>query len=128
MPYLNLDDEFSEHPKVDKLSDGAFRLHVSGMRYCAKNLTDGAIPHSRADRLKPKFKPAELRELLRDNVWHNGGEGCDTDHCIKGEGDEYVVHDYLQWNKSAEWWEKRRHDEAERKAEWRRKNAEKEAS
>lgn len=25
MPYLNLDDNFADHPKVDALSDGAFR-------------------------------------------------------------------------------------------------------
>ena len=31
MPYLNLDDEFTEHPKIDALSDGAFRLHVEAM-------------------------------------------------------------------------------------------------
>ncbi len=128
MPYLNLDDEFTEHPKVDKLSDGAFRLHVSGMRYCAKNTTDGAIPEARIDRLKPRFKAPELRELIRCNVWHEGGEGCDSETCIKGESGEYVIHDYLQWNKSAAWWEKRRKDEAERKAEWRRKQAEREAS
>lgn len=26
MPYLNLDDNFADHPKVEALSDGAFRL------------------------------------------------------------------------------------------------------
>ena len=30
MPYLNIDDGMDEHPKVDALSDAAFRLYVSG--------------------------------------------------------------------------------------------------
>jgi hypothetical protein len=35
----------------------------------------------------------------------------------------YLIHDYLQWNHSKAWWEKRRRDEAERKAKYRaRKN------
>lgn len=47
MPYLNMDDEFADHPKVDALSHGAFRLHVSGEtldRAAARlNLTPGAL-------------------------------------------------------------------------------------
>ena len=31
MPFLNLDDNFADHPKVDALTDGAFRLHVAGV-------------------------------------------------------------------------------------------------
>lgn len=127
MPYLNLDDEFTEHPKIDALSDGAFRLHVSGLRYCAKNTSDGIIPGAKVDRLKPGFKPSQLNELIRGGVWHKGGDGCGTDECLIGAPGEYVVHDYLEWNRSREWWEARRKAEAERKAEYRRKQAEKEA-
>ena len=127
MPYLNLDDEFTEHPKIDALSDGAFRLHVSGLRYCAKNTSDGLIPVGKVDRLKPGFKPSQLNELIRGRVWHKGGDGCGTDECLIGGPGEYVIHDYLQWNRSAEWWETRRKAETERKAEYRRKQAEKEA-
>jgi len=126
MPYLNLDDEFTEHPKIDGLSDGAFRLHVSGMRYCAKNTSDGIIPAGRVDRLKPNYKAAQLNELIRSKVWHKGGDGCGTEHCPTGALGEYVVHDYLQWNKPAEWWEARRKAETERKANYRREQAEKE--
>lgn len=31
MPYLNLDDSYPDHPKVDRLSDGAFRRRSSRM-------------------------------------------------------------------------------------------------
>jgi hypothetical protein len=36
MPYLNLDDGFPEHEKVDALSDGAYRLWTSALAYCAR--------------------------------------------------------------------------------------------
>lgn len=124
MPYLNTDDGFPDHPKVDALSDGAFRLHVAGMHYCAKKTSDGLIPKRRVSRLKPEYKPAQLAELLSGGLWHKGGAGCDTDHCPKGEADEYVVHDYLQWNKPKAWWDERRNAETERKADYRRRRAE----
>lgn len=127
MPYLNTDDGFPDHEKVDVLSDGAFRLHVSGMHYCARKLSDGIIPARRVERLKPKYKPAELAELIAGRLWHKGGHGCDTEHCPLGEASEYVVHDYLQWNKPAEWWEDRRRQETDRKAEYRRKRAQEKA-
>ena len=120
MPYINFDDDFTEHPKVDALSDGAFRLWASGVRYAAKNLTDGLIPAVKVDRLKPNFKAAHLNELVRSGVWHKGGEGCGTDHCPRGSAGEYVVHDYLQWNKPRDWWLERRKAETERRAAHRR--------
>jgi len=119
MPYLNSDDGFPDHPKVDALSDAAYRLHDAGRHYAAKHTSDGAIPGNRVPRLSRAYKPGVLRELLDASVWHKGGEGCGTPTCIKGEEGEYVVHDYLQWNKSREWWEAKRKKDAERQAEWR---------
>jgi hypothetical protein len=122
MPYLNTDDGFPEHPKVDALSDGAFRLHVAGMHYAAKNLSDGTVPRGRVDRLKPGYKPLQLKELLRGGLWHEGGQGCDTEHCPPGTADVFVIHDYLQWNKSREWWESERARKAKNKADWIARN------
>lgn len=110
MPYLNLDDHFAEHPKVDNLSDGAFRLHVSGLCYCAMNLTDGFIEKRRVTRLMPGYKPAYLCELLEAQMWIERPGG-------------YDVHDYLDWNKSRAWWEEKREKDAKRLADWRAKNA-----
>lgn len=127
MPYLNLDDEFTEHEKVEALSDGAFRLWMSGLRYCAKKTTDGRIPAWKVATLTRTYKPAFLRELLRTGLWHEGGDGCGTDDCLTGESGEYIAHDYLQWNKPKAWWDERRKAETERKAEYRRKRAEEKA-
>jgi hypothetical protein len=44
MAYAKFDDGFADHPKNRALSDGAFRLHVSGILHSARWLTDGAVP------------------------------------------------------------------------------------
>lgn len=111
MPYLNLDDNFADHPKVDALSDGAFRLHVAGLCYAAKNLTDGHIAKNRAPRLTPTYKSGYLTELLEAAIWVPAPGG-------------YQIHDYLDWNKSKAWWDVKREKDAKRKAEWRAKNGE----
>src|SRR2546427_7648780 len=95
MAYLNLDDNFTDHPKIDQLSDGAFRLHLAGLCYSAKHLTDGRVPSDRPPRLVPTFRTKHLEELLKDGLW--------TQH-----RDGYEIHDYLDWNKSRAWWEKKR--------------------
>lgn len=119
MAYLMTDDEFPDHEKVDPLTDGAFRLHVSGMHYCARKLTDGRIPAARVPRLTPTFKPKHLAELVAADMWHEDGKGCGTETCPTGDAGEYVVHDYLEWNKPREWWQARRRAETDRKAAYR---------
>ena len=36
MPYLNLDDNYPDHPKVEALSDAAYRLHGACLFYAAR--------------------------------------------------------------------------------------------
>src|SRR4051794_41608440 len=76
------------------------------MAYCARKLTDGYVPKDRVHRLMPVYKPAYLRELLDGNVWHEADGG-------------YQIHDYLDWNRSREWWTTRREQGAKRISEWR---------
>lgn len=86
MPFLNLDDNFADHPKIDALSDAAFRLHVSGLLYCSKHLTDGYIPATRAPRLSPTYKDEVMEELMHGRLWLPANYG-------------YGIHDYLDWNR-----------------------------
>jgi len=106
MPWVKLDDQFPDHPKIDGLSDGAFRLHVAGMCQSARYLTDGLVPAERIPRLAPKYKPAYLRELVERLLW------------IKHD-DVYEIHDFTQWNKTRAWWEAERKKKAKRVADWR---------
>ena len=129
MPYLNVDDAMDEHPKIEVLSDAAFRMHMSAMLYAARRKTDGFIPRAKARRLSDSASDAVAAELVQANVWHDLGEGCDRPDCIEartckeqGKPGHYLLHDFLQWNHSAHWWDERRRKDQERQAEWRAKN------
>jgi hypothetical protein len=126
MPYLNIDDGMYDHEKVDQLSDAAWRLHVTAMMFCARNLTDGFVPIGQARRLTATAGDPEAAELVRAGVWHDLGEGCDKPECVEartcpahGKAKAYLIHDYLQWNHSRAWWDNRRREEAERKRKYR---------
>jgi hypothetical protein len=110
MPYLNLDDDYPDHRKVDALSDGAFRLHTAALCYCAKNLTDGVVDAHRVPRLTRTFKTSHVAELVDGGLWMPHADG-------------YEVHDYLDWNKSRDWWLAKREADAKRKAAWRAAHA-----
>ena len=87
MPFLNLDDNFADHPKVDALSDGAFRLHVAGLLYASKHQTDGYIPANRVPRLTRTYRSRYLTELMEARIWLPADAG-------------HTIHDYLDWNRS----------------------------
>lgn len=109
MAWIKLDDQFPDHPKVDGLSHGAFRLHVAGMCHSGRYLTDGFIESSRAPRLIHNYKPSMVRELALSDLWHEVDGG-------------WVINDFVEWNKSKEWWQERRRKEADRIAKWRAEN------
>lgn len=113
MPYANFDDNYGECEKNDALSDGAYRLHTNGILYCCKNKTNGFVRSERVQRLVPKFRPAHLTELLESHP--------EKPHWFQVPGG-YNIRDFLQWNKSAEWWEEKRAKDAKRLAEWRAVN------
>lgn len=86
MPYLRLDDNVMEHPKMERLSDPAFRIWMRGLTYCARLMTDGFIPR----RLALSWGSLKrIGELMAAGLW---------DEAVGG----YRVHDYLDWNESRE--------------------------
>jgi hypothetical protein len=89
MPFVNLDDQMPDNPKIIVLSDAAFRLQVSGLAYCNRHLTDGFLPVAAVPQLVPRFKKAALTELMHGRIW------------IPADGG-YRIHDYLDWNRSKE--------------------------
>ena len=102
MTWVNLDDKMPEHPKNVGLSDGAFRLHVSAICYSNRFLTDGIISADMITQLVPKYRKTYLDELLRQAVWIE---------LVPEES--YMIHDYLDWNKSRAWVLARRKASAE---------------
>lgn len=59
--FIMLHDGMPDHPKVDGLSDAAFRLLVATWCWCSRHLTDGHVPAATwAKRATPKVR----KELL----------------------------------------------------------------
>jgi hypothetical protein len=51
MSWVRLDDAFPEHPKVLAAGPLAGWVHVCGIAYCNRNLTDGFVPRAAAHKL-----------------------------------------------------------------------------
>lgn len=109
MTWVKLDDNFTDHPKVDALSDAAFRLHVAALCYCNRHLTDGFVPAAALGKLTPHARPGlSASELVAKGTWFEAQGG-------------FQVHDYLDFQESAEQVKARRKDDADRKREARKK-------
>jgi len=94
MPWVKLDDNAMDHPKILALSDGAFRLWLRGMTYCRKHLTDGIITHLAVKTFR-ESKASRVKELT---TAPEPGVAALWSPCDGG----YVMHDYLHWNDSRE--------------------------
>lgn len=84
---------FVRHKKVYRLSDAAFRLWVSAMDHAREQLTDGALTDEDLDVVPhcPKRGPKRTKlvgELVAAGLWESYGTG-------------WQVHDYLDWQDSA---------------------------
>jgi hypothetical protein len=98
VPWVRLDESFADHPKIERVGPLAAWLHVAALCYCARHLTDGALPKAKAHRLADIPDPAEhVAALLREGLWTE-------------DGSAYVLHDYLDYQPS------RQDVEAERSA------------
>lgn len=95
MAWIRLSDDYNDHPKFDRLSDGAFRLWHQGMGFCRKFQTDGLIPTASLKQFKA-YSAARMRILL--TPWRD--EENPLWHGIEDFG--VKVHDYLEWNLSKE--------------------------
>lgn len=104
MSWIKLDDHFPTHPKMIEAGGDAAWLHVCALCYCAEHLTDGAIPANLVGRLSDRKSPMKLAaRLVELDVWIQ-------------YPDQYVIHDYLDWNPSREQVLTERQRAAERRA------------
>lgn len=102
--WAKLDDAFPDHPKVLELSDRAFRVIVTAWCYSARHLTDGRVP---ASSLTNAASRKAALELERAGLW------------VRVE-DAYVIHDWDDWNPTAEDVQRRRKANRERQQRRRR--------
>lgn len=104
--WVKLDDQFPRHPKVSRLSDAAFRLHVEAMCYAAQWLTGGSVPSSVVGR-----RSRAAVSLERAGLWERDQNG-----------NGWRIHDWADWNPSADDVLKRRARDRERLRRWREGN------
>ena len=88
MVWAKFDDKYPDNPKIVALSDAAFRLHASAICYSAAHLLDGRIPKAAAHRYVARGVAA-AKELLESGLFAD-------------DGDFYQVHDFLDYNPTAE--------------------------
>jgi hypothetical protein len=109
--WIKIDDSFPDHPKVIGLSDRAFRIHIEGLCYSGRFLTDGLIPMGVAARFANENMTllAELTtvELWREDMANNG----------------FRIHDYLAHQTSKQQVEEKRQSLRERQKRYREKHA-----
>lgn len=99
--YIKLNDALPEHRKIVAAGGDAGWLHVCGLAYASRNLSDGRIPIGMVPRLSDRQDPMKLAERLCDvRLWHAAGHACDR--CPQPDVDEFIIHDYLEHQRSAD--------------------------
>lgn len=88
MPWVRIDENAMDHPKIGGLADGAFRLWVQGLAYCQKYLTDGYVSEIALKGLRA-YSPKRRAALIECGLWDTSETGI-------------RVHDFLDWNESRE--------------------------
>jgi len=98
MAWVRLDDHFDEHPKLAAAGALGIALWTTGLAYCNRNLTDGLIPSSIAHRLisTEGLYDASGRELHCRDI----AEQLVDCGLWERDGDDYRVHDYLEFQPS----------------------------
>lgn len=111
MPYLNIDDGIDEHPKVDALSDAAYRLLVAelchwsrtgeppatdlGRELIAERLVRRAPRHWLPEAIRPRVRyRAKIAAEIRRRVFARDGWRCL--HC--GAVDDLTLDHIVPWS------------------------------
>lgn len=86
--YIRVHDGMPDHPKIDALSDRAFRLLVTSWCWCSRHLTDGRIPLAVWNK---RGTPASRKELVASGLIE-----------VPEHADFVTMHDYLEHQRSAD--------------------------
>lgn len=116
MPWVRLDEDFAEHPKVVTAGPLAMAMHVAGLCYANRNSTDGRIPRPIAKRLIDLDDFTQswedvVADLLTAGMWTETEQG-------------FEIHDYLEYQPSKADVEAKRADLHAKRAAAGRKGAE----
>src|SRR5262245_10798864 len=93
-PWVRLDDGFADHPKIKRAGPLATWLHVAGLCYASRYSTDGHLPVEVIPTLA-SFQDLVVQvqtlvdRLVEVKLWERAEGG-------------FVIHDFLDYNPSAE--------------------------
>lgn len=72
--YLELDPALIESIEMVRLSDGAFRLHISALLYCAEHrITTWVVPVVALAHISRRYRARHLNELVQQGLWESVG-------------------------------------------------------
>jgi hypothetical protein len=112
MPWARIDDDAPSHPKMFRAGVEAFGFWVAGNCFCNKRLTDGFIPDDALALIYPGTLPrkavALAERLVQVGLWERVEGG-------------WRVHDFHQYNPTADEVRKERQAAKERKDRWKEK-------
>lgn len=125
MTWVRYDDLFPLHRKVAPLSDATYRLHTEAIFWCSRNTTDGVIRTSELRHVSKRGTPKRATELVDQELWHPAGRLCPackdrlTANGRAEPTDGWVVHDYLDFQPSAQKVAAEKAAKAERQQRWK---------
>lgn len=100
MPWVRLDDQFPQHPKVVGVGPLGIAMQVAGLCYCSRFLTDGFLPTSAVPTLMD-FSELDEHSFngLGNICWKAVGKLVDSGMWEQTDGG-YQIHDYLVYQPS----------------------------
>jgi hypothetical protein len=97
--YIRVHDGMDDHPKIEGLSDAAFRALIRCWQYCSRQLTDGVLTNTAFNN---RAKTPRVRRELHDaGLVHPAGVTCVHEACPTALPGHVQMHDYLQHQRSA---------------------------
>jgi hypothetical protein len=123
MGWIRISDDYYDHAKFAEVGPLGIAVWLAGLAYCNRNLTDGFIPRATANRLifidglgiyTSNFSGEDatvedgIKELVASGLWVEVPGG-------------YQVHDYLDYQPSADEIKAKRERNAFRQAQFRRR-------
>jgi hypothetical protein len=107
MPWARLDDMLPVHPKIRALSDSAFRLYISAICWSSLHRTDGHVPSNQLRFVSDVRRSQQcVEQLLQAGLWETADGG-------------WLIHDYLEYQPSAEKVRQDREAKRQRQERWR---------
>jgi hypothetical protein len=126
MGWIRISDDYYDHAKFAEVGPIGVAVWLAGLAYCNRNLTDGFIPRTAANRLicvdglgifTGNFSGEDatvedgIQELVESGLWIKVPRG-------------YQVHDYLDYQPSGDEVRAKRERNAFRQAQFRRRKHE----